>query len=100
MEYLGVLHILGNQVSCSLPERAHLLPSLPFIPGVPTQAFLVALDVPGQIEFYQGFRFPNLIPGCLDNFCVFLQGYLSLFPPSVGLLFVFEFVRDQLVRPC
>ena len=37
------------------------------------------------------------IPG--DNFSVFLPGYLSLLQPSVGFLFVFEFVQEQLAHP-
>ena len=45
-------------------------------------------------------RFPNLIPGCLVNFSVFLPAYLSLFLPSVGFLFVLEFIQDLLVHPC
>lgn len=32
------------------------------------EAFLVALDVPGPIKFYQGFNIPNLIPDCFGNF--------------------------------
>ena len=48
-EHLSLLHILGNQVSLFLLERAHIFPSLPFIADVPIEAFLVALDVPGQI---------------------------------------------------
>ena len=48
-EHLRLLHILGNQVSYFLPERAHIFPSLPFVTDVPTEAFFVALDVPGQI---------------------------------------------------
>ena len=49
IEYLSLLRILRNQVSRFLPERAHIFPSLPFITGVPLEAFLVALDVTGQI---------------------------------------------------
>ena len=49
IDYLSLLHILGDQVSCFLPERAHIFPSLPFIINVPIEAFFVALDVPGQI---------------------------------------------------
>ena len=49
VEYLSFLHILGNQVSRFLPERAHIFPSLPVITNIPIEAFLVVLDVPGQI---------------------------------------------------
>ena len=49
VEYLSLLHVPGNQVSRFLPERAPICPSLPFITNVPLEAFLVALDVPGQV---------------------------------------------------
>jgi len=32
-----------------LPGRVHIFPSSPFITDIPIEAFLVALDVPGQI---------------------------------------------------
>lgn len=38
-----------KQGSCFLAERTHIFLSLPFITDVPKEAFLVALDVPGQI---------------------------------------------------
>lgn len=49
-----------------------------------------------------GFLFPNLIPGCSGNFSVFLSGYLSLLPSSVGFLFVclFEFAQESVVHLC
>jgi len=71
-QYLSLLHIPGNQVSRSPPERAHIFPSLPFIIDVPTEAFLVALDVAGQIYSYQSFSFPSLNCGCSDNPSVML----------------------------
>lgn len=48
MEYLNLLHILGNQVPHFLPDRAHI--SL-FFPPITNAAvdFLVALTVPRQI---------------------------------------------------
>ena len=49
IEYFNLLHVLGNQVSYFLPERAHIFHSPPFITDVPTEAFLFALDVRGQI---------------------------------------------------
>jgi len=49
IEYLSLLHIVGNQVFRFLPERAHTFPRLPFVTDVPIEAFLVALDIPGQI---------------------------------------------------
>lgn len=49
VEYLILLHILGDHVSHFLPERVHICPALPFIAEVPTEAFLVALNVPGQV---------------------------------------------------
>lgn len=41
-----------------------------------------------------------LNPGSLDNFSVFLLGYQSLLVPSVGFLFLLEFVQELLVHPC
>jgi len=64
-----------DQVFCFLPARAHIFASLPFIADVPIQAFLVALDICGQIDFSKGFSFPNLIPCCSENFSVFLWGF-------------------------
>ena len=49
VEYLSLLQIPVNQVSCFLPERAYIFPSLYFITDVTTEVFLAALDVPGQI---------------------------------------------------
>jgi len=49
IEYLRLLHILGNQVFHFFPERANIFPVLPFIAGLPVEAFLVAFEIPGQI---------------------------------------------------
>lgn len=49
--YLSLLHVPGNRVSRFLPERVHIVPSLPFITNVPIEALLVALNAPGQISF-------------------------------------------------
>lgn len=48
-EYLSLLHILGDQVSCLLLERPHISSNLLFITDVPVEAFLDALDNHGQI---------------------------------------------------
>lgn len=48
MEYLNLLHILGNQVPHFLPDRAHVFPILPPITNVSVD-FLVAFNVPRQI---------------------------------------------------
>lgn len=48
---LSPLLVPGHQM-CFLLQRTHVLPTLPFITGysfIPTEAFLVVLDVPGQI---------------------------------------------------
>lgn len=57
LEYLSLFHILDNQVSSFLLERA------------------------------------------MENFSVFLPGYLPLLLPSVDFLFLFEFVQEPLVYP-
>ena len=57
IEYLRLFHIPGNQVSHFVLERANIFPILPFMTDIPTETFLVVLDVPGQIKFYQGFGF-------------------------------------------
>lgn len=72
---------------------AHICPSLSFITCVPTEDFLVALDHPGKIYFSCDYGFPNLTPGCAENYIVFVSGYLPLLPSSAGFLFVFEFVQ-------
>lgn len=41
-----------------------------------------------SLATHQGFSFPNLIPGCSDNFSVFFPGYLFFSSSSVGFLFV------------
>lgn len=51
IEYLSLLHVPGNQVSHFFPERAHIFTN------VPIEAFFVALDVLGLIEFNQAFSF-------------------------------------------
>lgn len=51
--------------------------------------------MPGYIQFCMGFSFPNLIIGFLDNL---LYSYQSLFLPSVGSFFMFEFVHDLFVH--
>lgn len=43
-----------------------------------------------------GLNFPNLIPGCLAIFVVFLPSFLFLLLSSVCLPFVFEFFQDFL----
>ena len=48
-----------------------------------------------------GHHLPALVFSCCewDNVSVFFSGYLSLLPPSLGLLFVFEFGEELLVHP-
>lgn len=46
IEYLSLLHILGNQV---ISFSSYIFSSFPFITNVPIEAFLAALHVPGQI---------------------------------------------------
>lgn len=60
------------------------------------EVFHVVFDIPGHLEFYPGFSFPNLIPGYLDNFSVFLSGYLSLLSPSVGFSMLSSSTRMKL----
>ena len=49
VKYLSLFHIPGNRGSCFLPQRAHIFPSFPFIIGVPSEAFIIAVDIPDQI---------------------------------------------------
>jgi len=79
-----------HQGHCPIQQRAPIFPSLPFVTYVLTEALLV-FDIPHRLQFQLGFGFPDLIPACLDNVSVFLTGYLSLLPPSLCFLFVFEF---------
>lgn len=55
---------LGNEVSYFLPKRNQFLPDVPFITDIPIENFLVLLDIPSRIKFYQDFGFPNLIFNC------------------------------------
>lgn len=50
-EYLSLPCIPGNQVSRFIQERAHNFLSLPFIANTLTEALLVPLDFPSQIQF-------------------------------------------------
>lgn len=63
------------------------------------RSFPVSLGSPGQTQFHRGFSSPNLMPGCSDSSSVFLTGYLSLLPPSLGFHLVFELVQDPPVHP-
>lgn len=82
-------------------ERPHNFSSPPFATDILTKAFLVAVDVPGQISFFQGFSFHNLTS-------VFFTDSLSLVLPFIGLLFcvwsghksVSESVQELFVHPC
>lgn len=49
VEYLNLLHILGNQLPHSLLERTHIFPSLPFTTYVPIETFTVVLEILGQV---------------------------------------------------
>ena len=40
-KYLSLLHIQDKQVSCFLPKRAHIIPSLSFITDVPIEAWVL-----------------------------------------------------------
>lgn len=53
VDCLNLLYILGGHVSHFLPERVHIFPSVLFITEVPTEALLVALNIPGQAKFSQ-----------------------------------------------
>lgn len=48
-EYLSFLDVPGNHISCFLLETGYFFRSLPFVTDVPTEAFLVALYIPGYI---------------------------------------------------
>lgn len=76
--------------------RRRIFPVLSFIANVPVKAFLVVLCVLGQIYFWQGFNFPNLMPGCSGSSSAFLPGPVSLLPPSGSCLCVFSLPRSSL----
>lgn len=74
VEHLILPHILGNESSCFLLERAHIFPSLLFTTNVHIEAFSVAFDVPLQIQFCQGFSLLKLIPRWLGLLlCILLK---------------------------
>lgn len=76
-----------------LSERTCICPVLSLITNVPIKAFLGVL---GQIYFWQGFSFPNLMPGCSSSSSAFPPGHVSLLPPSGSCLFVFSLSRSSL----
>lgn len=96
--YLSPLHVPDDQVSFPL-WRPPTFPQSSFYHQHTYTSSLVILDVPGHLQFYQGFGFPNLIPGYLDRLSAFLTANLSLFLPSVGFLLTLEFVQELLVHP-
>lgn len=95
IEYLSFPHIPSNQLCHFLLERSHILPSFPFIIVVPIEVFFCCPLWPWADAILD---FPDLIPVCSDSVSVFSQGYLFLFPPSLG--FLFEFGWKLLVHPC
>lgn len=99
IEYLSLLNFMCNQDSHFLLESTCVFPNLPFMKDVLVEVLVVALDIPGHIQFYLGFSYPNLTPGCSDSVSVFVPGYPSLLLPSIGFLLVFEF-DQELLHPC
>lgn len=67
----------------SLPPSA-AGPRLPIVSYVLRAVFLVAFDIPCQIEFQLGFDFPNLIPACWDSLCI--SSRLPVSPSTLSLL--------------
>lgn len=94
IEYLRLLHVTGKQVSYFFPKGSHFFLNVPFITKLPIEIFLVDLNIPGQVWFFQGFPDPCLFrqslsipPWCKDlkdQFSVSNYSYLSetLFPPK------------------
>lgn len=64
-----------------------------------TEAFLIAPNIPVQIQLDLVFAFPDTIPGFSDNFSFFVPGLLSLCLPSVVFLVVFELVQEACRPP-
>lgn len=89
---------LGSPASFN--PRPLWFPPLSFVTWVLGEAFLVS-DILGWIQFQLGFGFPDFIPACWENFPVFLPGYLSLLPPSMGFLSAFVFgAPGSSLLPC
>lgn len=101
IKYLSLLHILADQVSCFLLEWVHIFSSFPLTTDASTEAFLAAVSAPGQVWFYRGFSFLNLISGCLDNLSVFLPATFVETPVSTPsrLLFMLGVVQEFLGYP-
>ena len=98
IEYLSLLHILGNQVSCFLPERAHIFPSLPFITDVPIEAFLDALDILARINSIRALVFLTYSLTAQTDSLYSSQATCPHF--LCRLLFVVDFFQEFLVHPC
>ena len=96
---LSLSHVLCHQVPSLTEQWAHIFPRFPFVTCLLTEALLVFFDIPHQIPCHLDFTFPTFAPACSDSTSVFLPGYLSLLPPSVCFLFVFEFGQERLVHP-
>lgn len=86
--------------SSTAQEKQKLAFSLVFLLSSALQKLFfsieAALDIHDWIYFYQSFNFPNQIPGSLDN----LSAQVTLLLPTVGFLFVLDFVQDLLGHPC
>lgn len=86
--------------SSTAQEKQKLAFSLVFLLSSALQKLFysieAALDIHDWIYFYQSFNFPNQIPGSLDN----LSAQVTLLLPTVGFLFVLDFVQDHLGHPC
>lgn len=80
------------QAARVMRERAGVFPCLLLITNIPIEAFLVAFDIPGQIQCQFGFDCPSYIFVCSDSISVLFPGYLSLLSPSVVFFFFFFFL--------
>lgn len=76
-----------NEVSCFIQHSAHIFHSLPSAAVVVTEALLVAIDIPGRIQFHLDFTFPNFMPGCSDYLCSSQIIHPCFHPLHVSFLF-------------
>lgn len=51
VENLSLLFVPGSQVSCSLSERFHTIPSLPFVCNLSIEVLPIVLDIHSQTHF-------------------------------------------------
>lgn len=70
IEYLSLLCVPGNHISCFLPEMDHIFPNLSLIHQGTYRSFSCCPLCPWPDLILSGFSFPDVISGSSDIFCI------------------------------